>query len=141
VAHTTSHTAHGKNITLQLMALKSSIHKILESKAYHLPAPTFENFQSGFRITVYDKKDKVTDMVTDKVTDKVTDNVTDNREFHIIRLIRENSAITTTELAKLLKVTRRTVARDIENLKKRQLIKRLGSDKGGYWNLTENNNE
>ncbi len=70
------------------MTLKSSIHKILEGKAYDLPVPTFENFQSGFRITVYDKKDKV--------THNVTENVTENREFQILRLIRENSAITTT---------------------------------------------
>ncbi|MCA1759739.1 MAG: HTH domain-containing protein [Bacteroidales bacterium] len=50
-------------------------------------------------------------------------------------LIKNNKGITTGILAKHLKVTRRTIARDIENLKIAGKVRRIGSDKSGYWEI------
>jgi len=36
-------------------------------------------------------------------------------------------------------VTRRTILRDIEELKKELKIKRIGGRKDGYWEIQENN--
>jgi ATP-dependent DNA helicase RecG len=86
-------------------------------------------------------KEIVTDINTDKDTDNVTDNVTDKdiikstdkRNLSILELIRNNKFITTEEIAKVLGVVRRTIARDVEQLKSKSIIQRIGPDKGGYW--------
>jgi ATP-dependent DNA helicase RecG len=42
-----------------------------------------------------------------------------------------------TELAEQLNVTRRTIHRDIDKLKQKGLIERIGPDKGGYWKVIQ----
>ena len=67
----------------------------------------------------------------------VTDNVTNNRRDFLIRLMEENSTITTEEAAKRLKVTRRTIARDIDFLKKKGKLRRIGTPKSGKWKISK----
>ena len=43
--------------------------------------------------------------------------------------------MTTTQMAERLGVTKRTILRDIEALKEKGLITRIGSEKTGYWEL------
>jgi len=74
----------------------------------------------------------VTD-VTDNVTD-VTDSDSD-RARKILNLIAENNRITASEIAKYMKVTKRTILRDIEKLKSEKSLERIGSEKGGYWKV------
>ncbi|MBC8345003.1 MAG: HTH domain-containing protein [Candidatus Marinimicrobia bacterium] len=75
--------------------------------------------------------------ITEGVTKNVTENVTENRDQSILKLIRTNKHISTTELSQTLNVSRRTIARDIEKLKKNREIIRIGPDKGGYWEVIE----
>lgn len=42
---------------------------------------------------------------------------------------------TTTILAQMLNVNRRTIARNIESLKNEGKLIRVGGDKGGYWDV------
>ena len=76
-------------------------------------------------------------LTTEKVVENVTENVTENRSKQIIELIKDNNRVSTSELAKRLNVTRRTIARDIENLKHNNIIRRMGADKGGYWEVIQ----
>jgi len=69
------------------------------------------------------------------VTIETNENVTENREQSILNLILTNKYITTTKLAQLLNVNRRTIARDIESLKNQDKLIRVGGDKGGYWDV------
>lgn len=64
-------------------------------------------------------------------------NVTDvtDRQHAIINLVKEHTNMTTTQMAERLGVTKRTILRDIEALKKKGLIIRVGSEKTGYWEL------
>ena len=71
------------------------------------------------------------------VTDNVTDNVTDKRLISIINYISKNVRVSTNELAQLLNVTKRTILRDIEKLKKQNKIKRIGNEKTGYWEVVK----
>ena len=66
-------------------------------------------------------------------------NVTDvtDRQHAIINLIKEHTNMTTTQMAERLGVTKRTILRDIESLKKKGLISRVGSEKTGYWELKQ----
>ena len=87
---------------------------------------------------VTDSVANVTDSVTD-VTDSVAD-VTDedaDRAEKILDLIIENNKITASEIAKYMEVTKRTILRDIEKLKDKNLLERIGSEKGGYWKITK----
>ena len=99
---------------------------------YGIIHPTFEEVQTGFRVSIF--KEKIKSYVN--VPENVTENVTENNRFkRIIELIKNDNKITTTNIAKILQVTRRTIARDLDNMKSNGLIKRIGPDKGGYWKV------
>ncbi|MEA2013399.1 MAG: winged helix-turn-helix transcriptional regulator [Verrucomicrobiota bacterium] len=53
----------------------------------------------------------------------------------IIKLIEENSHITTSEMATKLNISRRAVAKHISQLKEEKKLKRVGPDKGGHWEI------
>jgi ATP-dependent DNA helicase RecG len=75
----------------------------------------------------------VTDNIIN-VTENVTD-VTENRLQLIMEILNSNDKISTSEIAKKMNVTKRTILRDIEKLKNDGLIKRIGTEKGGYWKV------
>ena len=53
----------------------------------------------------------------------------------IVNIIRQDSAATSELIAKLLKISKRTVLRRLEELKKQGTIRRIGPTKGGKWEL------
>lgn len=59
----------------------------------------------------------------------------------ILKVISNNEAITYDEMSEVLKVSRRTIARHIKTMTKLFLIVREGSDKSGYWYVTEKGKE
>ncbi len=87
----------------------------------------FEENSGGYLVKIGYEKQK-----TDKVTDKVTDI---QRRIKIIELIKINNKISTTEMAEIIDVTKRTILRDIEKLKEQNKVKRIGSEKSGYWQI------
>lgn len=99
------------------------------------------NFTDAFWITIHSNNNvevniaDVTENVTENVTDNVTDNVTERRHKLIIDEVRLNNAISIDQLAEKLNVTRRTIIRDIEKMRKKEIISRIGPDKGGYWKI------
>jgi len=52
--------------------------------------------------------------------------------------MKENPNITTIELAEILEVSRRAIAKQIAKLKEQGKLKRVGPDKGGYWKVIDN---
>ena len=70
------------------------------------------------------------------VTDSVTDNVTD-RGSKIIALIKENNQISTTQMAAILSVSKRTILRDIDKLKQLGQVFREGDEKTGSWKINK----
>ncbi|WP_394331443.1 DeoR family transcriptional regulator [Williamwhitmania taraxaci] len=54
----------------------------------------------------------------------------------IIRFVQEIGNITTKELANKCAVSQITIKRDIEKLKSQNRLRRVGSAKGGYWEVT-----
>jgi predicted HTH transcriptional regulator len=55
----------------------------------------------------------------------------------VIEKKRNEIKISTTQLAKNIKVTRRTIMRDLDKLKSKGILERIGADKGGYWKVTD----
>ena len=77
----------------------------------------------------------VTQQVTDKVTD-VTEKVTEG-EAKILVMLSQNRKITQNELAIHLGVSRKTVSAWIRTLKEKNLIRRIGSDRKGHWEVAD----
>ena len=81
-------------------------------------------------------KEKLND--TDNDADNDTDNDTDSRLNQIVQLLRKNNKFTTKQLSDFCYVSQITIKRDIEKLKKQKKLKRIGSEKGGHWEIIEN---
>ena len=56
----------------------------------------------------------------------------------IIELIKENAGITTQAMADNLGISRRAVAKAIAKLQAEKIIRRVGPDKGGHWEIIKN---
>ena len=52
-------------------------------------------------------------------------------------LIRHNPNITTSEMAGIIGITRRAVAKIINTLQTEGIIQRIGPDKGGHWEIVK----
>ena len=76
---------------------------------------------------------------TEEVAEKVAENTGEvaeklnDTEKRIIALVRENSHITQRMLSSMIGLTRQYVGRCMDSLQARQIIRRIGPDKGGKW--------
>jgi ATP-dependent DNA helicase RecG len=103
-----------------------------------LSAPVFEATMGGIMITIErGVRNSMTPEGKAIVTDNVTDNFTESRLVLIMKEIKLNPNISYNQLSKILDVTRMTVYRDIEKLKEGGRIKRIGSAKGGHWEVIQ----
>lgn len=91
-------------------------------------------------ITVNDATNNVnsSNNVTDNVIDNVTENVTevseaDQRREDMLEMMRKNPKITTENLANYFSVSRMTISRDINLLRKNNRLEREDGDFGGRW--------
>jgi predicted HTH transcriptional regulator len=64
--------------------------------------------------------------------DTVNDTVNDT----VLNLIKQNSAVTSSEISQQLKISLSTAKRKIKDLKESGKIERIGSDKTGHWKIT-----
>ncbi|MDF1549292.1 MAG: ATP-binding protein [Bacteroidales bacterium] len=92
-------------------------------KEARLTTPEFRNISDGFMVIVFSDS-------SDKVTDKVTEN-----QQRIISLILEKSTITSMELSEIIGISDRKTKDNIKKLKSMGIIRRIGSDKGGHWQI------
>ena len=74
---------------------------------------------------------------SDKRPEKVTEKVTENQAI-IIREMEKDSFITAVSLAKILGISLRKTKENIKKLQQKGLIRRIGPDKGGHWQITKN---
>jgi len=111
---------------------------------YGVKQPLFEEAYNGFRVILFKEKTVVTksvfnetDKVTDRVTDRDTDNLTENQQ-RILKLMSENKKVTTSRIADNIGISKRKVLDNINKLKLLGFIKRIGSAKGGHWEISIN---
>lgn len=55
----------------------------------------------------------------------------------IMSLIKQNNKITQKEMIEITNLTRTTITKNLLNLKEKNIIKRVGPDKGGYWEIID----
>ncbi|MBR5693966.1 MAG: putative DNA binding domain-containing protein [Fibrobacter sp.] len=68
------------------------------------------------------------------VTERVTEKVTENQSI-IIREIGKDPFVTAARLAEVLGISLRKTKENIRKLQKKGFIRRVGPDKGGYWEI------
>lgn len=71
-----------------------------------------------------------------KVTQKVTVKVTANQK-KILDAIKKNPYITQEELSEIVGIARKNIIENMKKLQANELIKRIGADKNGYWQVVE----
>ena len=71
------------------------------------------------------------------INDNVNDNVND-RSSSIINLIKADKFVTIKALSSILRVSPITISRAIDDLKTKGMIRRVGPDKNGYWEVISN---
>jgi len=91
------------------------------------------NYNNFFSVT-FTRTKKVGDKVGDKVTIKVTDKVTDNQR-KILDYMQNNVHITTIQLSIKIGISNRKIKDNIKKLKEKNLVKRIGSPRSGYWKV------
>lgn len=78
--------------------------------------------------------EKVTERVTDRVTDRVTEKVTENQSL-ILKGMKKDNRITSRMLSEIVGISERKIKENIKLLKNKGLLKRIGPDRGGYWEV------
>ena len=99
-----------------------------------LPVPRIEEIGCGIRVTVWKAVDKDTEKDTDRVTEKVTEKVTENQR-KILSVVAQNSRATQDEIAQMVGISRVHTAKNLKKLAEMGLVKRVGPDKGGHWEV------
>lgn len=94
----------------------------------------FEEIGDGFLTTLKYKIQKTT------TNDFTNDFTNENSRFEqVLSIIKANNKITSSELANILKVTKRTILTDISILKEKNILRRIGNNKTGHWEVVQQN--
>jgi len=102
---------------------------------YGLKPPFFEEFQGGFRVTVYSNSEEMTNNeLGEKLGEKLGGKLSKTQQL-IIEAMRENSKISQTELAKILGISDTAVQNNTKYLQENGFILRVGPAKGGHWEV------
>jgi len=113
--------------------------------AAELPPPRIRQttfFNISFKRPTFDSKlafvakQEPAEKVTDRVTEKVTDRVTENQSL-ILKGMKENKQITSKTLAESVGISERKIKGNIKLLKNKGLLKRIGPDRGGHWEVVD----
>jgi len=78
--------------------------------------------------------EKVKEKAIEKVIEKVGERVTENQK-RILEEIIKNKYITIKRLSESIGISERKTQENIKKLKGKSLLKRVGPDKGGYWEV------
>lgn len=65
------------------------------------------------------------------------DDTKENRLYSIVELLKRDSGMSRNQIAKELNVSPATIARDLKSMQELHMIERIGSNKTGYWLVTD----
>lgn len=101
---------------------RGTIKIINECRKANLPDPEFKYDSTGFMI---------------EFKGRTVEKTVDDSSIAILKLIRENPQITSTNLQKATGLSRRGIEWNINKLKKENRLQRIGPAKGGHWKVIE----
>ncbi len=91
-----------------------------------LASPSFQATMGGMMVSIWRGRD-----LHEKTREKTREKIREK----IVRLIQEDPTITTNQLAESLEVSVKGVEWQLNSLKRDNVIKRVGPDKGGHWEV------
>lgn len=104
------------------------------SEEYQKGIAVIENAIENATENVIENKNVIENVIENS---NATENATEKRKSTqmILNLISKNPSISSSEMATIIGIDVRNIARNIDKLKKRGIIRRVGPDKGGYWEI------
>ena len=99
-----------------------------------LPVPSIEEICGGIRVTVRKAEARDTEKDTEKGIEKDTEKVTENQK-KILSAIDRNPSASQEKIARAVGINRANVAKNLKKLVEMRLVKRVGPDKGGHWEV------
>jgi len=114
------------------------IEKICDAcKAEELPLPEFMINPGDIMVKFSAPENRIVrgpQKVTERVTERVTEKVTE-KENEVLVLLQMDPGYTYADMAEKLSVSRKTISARVKSLKEKGLIRRIGSDTNGYWEI------
>ena len=102
-----------------------------EMQMMGLPEPEFISLRGDFKVILRKEKVKNTEQTKNlEFTEKFTES-----EQKILNILIENPYITQMQLSEILGISKRSIVKNMKNLKNNKKIERIGSDKKGYWKI------
>jgi ATP-dependent DNA helicase RecG len=119
-------------------------------KEYGIKEPDFDEIFNGFQVILYNEKIVIADeereveetmeKTMEKTVEKTVEKAVEKTVEKLIAIIKEKPNITIKKLAELTGLSRRGIEWNIQQLKSNGLIERVGTDRSGYWKITEKEN-
>ena len=110
---------------------RGTIKIIDECKKHNLPTPIFTDEFSGLQVTFRSRKGSVMGSEKSSVIGS------EKSSEKILTLMRENKTITISELARIIDISTRAIEKQLAKLKAENKVKRIGSPRAGYWEVTD----
>lgn len=104
--------------------------RLFKDEGYHVE---YYNNNGFFMVTIYNANYnavKNAQEMHSKFIDKFTEN-----EKKVYNTILNNNYVTTNDIASITGLANRTIANIIKKLKEQNIIKGIGPDKGGHWEV------
>ncbi len=114
-----------------------------------LPEPKFEDKWGGLAIIFKFKKTSAPEKVSEKLGERLGEKLGERlgeklgeklgeNQLKIIKLIENNTSISIKNIAREIGISTTAVENNIKKLKGKEILKRIGSAKGGYWEIIDN---
>jgi ATP-dependent DNA helicase RecG len=91
-------------------------------------------FITTFKRRSYFEGKKVVEGLEKGLADRLVERLAESQK-RILKLIKENPYISKKELSEIIGISTTAIDKNIIRLKKEGLLKRIGPDKGGYWEV------
>ena len=97
-----------------------------------MEVPVYKEEMGG--MSVYIKR-RVSNVSSKEASQKMSQKTSQKTSQKIIDLIKEDPNISTQDMADIIGIDRRNIARNLKKLQENGIVKRIGPDKGGYWEI------
>ena len=121
---------------------------LLPKYPFHESGIFFQKARGGISATILRERFMEQEFRNNSTKKLVGKNVIENQDTtqktsqktsqKIVELIQNNNEISTQEMANIIGIDRRNIARQIKNLQAKGSIRRVGPDKGGHWEVIDN---
>lgn len=107
-------------------------------KEVGLPEPEIKELNGGIEVTIFLSKTNV-DGLVDGLVDRLVERLVES-QVRIIELIKKNPKISKKTMAEQIGISQTAIDKHIKTLKEKKLIRRIGSDRNGIWQIIDNHN-